>query len=291
VADLARDYLDRHAVKKRTGWEDEARLNRVLLPKLGSKAVKDVTRRDIEDLHRSWAKSPYEANRHLSLWSKMFSLAVNWQWRGDNPASGIERFPEERRQRFLSPAELGRLAEALNVHPEKASANAIRLLMLTGARRGEVLAATWDQFDLQRAVWTKPSSHTKQKKEHRVPLSPAAMIVIGRMSEHRDGNYVFPGGSTGKPLTTIRKTWLAVCTKAGLPAVRLHDLRHSYASALAAHGYSLPIIGALLGHSNPSTTARYAHLADDPLREATERVAGVLSGQPAAATMPFTKSA
>jgi integrase len=210
--------------------------------------------------------------------------------RPDNPAQGVERAPEERRERFLTPAEIARLDEALAACPERVSANATRLLLLTGARRGEALGATWDQFDLAAGVWIKPATTTKQGKPHRVPLSAPALALLSEMRatadvenerRKRDGLpelvHLFPG-KDGKLLTGIKRFWARVCKAAGISGVRLHDLRHTYASILASSGLSLPIIGSLLGHSQPATTARYAHLLDDPLRAATERAGAVITG-------------
>jgi len=140
-----------------------------------------------------------------------------------------------------------------------------------------VLSATWDQFDLENGVWTKPSAHTKQKKDHRVPLSGPARQLLGVIREKSTGDYLFPGKSPDVPVTDIKHFWSAICRTAEIQDCRLHDLRHTYASILASSGLSLPIVGALLGHTQPATTARYAHLYDDPLREATERVAAVVT--------------
>jgi integrase len=145
------------------------------------------------------------------------------------------------------------------------------------------LSAKWEQFDLEAGIWVKPSSATKQGKLHRVPLSTSAVELLRELRTKSDEEdrrraedklpplpWVFPG-TDGQPLTTIMKLWRAVCRKAGLNDVRPHDLRHSYAAVLASEGHSLPIIGALLGHTQAATTQRYAHLMDDPLRAATER--------------------
>ena len=248
--------------------------------------------KDIAVLHREIAKrAPYRANRLVAVLSVMMAKAIKEGMRDDNPTKGIERAHEEKRERFLSPAEIARLADALAAHPEKISANAIRLLLLTGARRGEVLSATWTQFDVTAGAWIKPSSHTKQKRVHRVPLSAPALSLLADMRrEAEDGcPYVFPSMKMSKvakgttpavyePLTEIKRTWASVCETAGLTGVRLHDLRHSYASVLASAGLSLPIVGALLGHSQPRTTARYSHLYDDVLRAATERVGAIVTG-------------
>jgi integrase len=223
----------------------------------------------------------------------MFSLAATrWEMRSDNPCRGLERNTEEKRNRYLASDELRRLTEALAVHPNQAAANAIRLLLLTGARRGEVLGATWDQFDLDEGVWTKAASFTKQKKLHRVPLSAPARQLLAEIKTAADREaegakpepspFVFPAQRAARKsaghLVEIKGPWAAICNTAQLSGVRVHDLRHTYASVLASAGLSLPIIGALLGHTQPGTTQRYAHLFDDPLRAATERVGAVVTG-------------
>lgn len=167
-------------------------------------------------------------------------------------------------------------------HPNRRCADVIRLLLLTGARRGEAMNATWEQFDLENGVWTKPSAHTKQRREHRVPLSQAAVALLRdiRAGQPRFCRFVFPGDTPDHPLTEIKGFWDRARIKADIPDVRIHDLRHTYASILVSSGLSLPIIGALLGHTQPQTTARYSHLFDHPLREATERVSAAIVALP-----------
>lgn len=317
VQDLFERYNKEHLPHKsaRAAADDRSIWNQLVLPLLGKMKVFAVTSSDIDALHADISKTrPVRANRTIEVVRKAFNLAIRWGWRSDNPVSGVRKNPEHRRARYLSSAEIMKLAEALATHHEKTSAQAIRLLMLTGARRGEVLSAQWDAFDLDAGIWVKPSAHTKQRKEHRVPLSAPAIDLLkelkaealDRMKKAKATEinpYVFPGGD-GEPLTDIKRTWLAVCKKAGLAkeaeqrtrygkvvkdkerkpilvwknTVRIHDLRHTYASVLASEGLSLPIIGALLGHTQPQTTARYAHLFDDPLRAATERVGVLIAG-------------
>ena len=157
-------------------------IDNYVLPAMRNKRVADVTHSDIDALHRkiTRAGSPVRANRVVALASKLFSLSISWGWRSDNPAKGIERNPEERRARYLAPDELQRLSVALanRRHP---SADAVRMLLLTGARRGEVLSAQWGQFNLRDGVWTKPSAHTKQKKEHRAQISAPARQLVAAM--------------------------------------------------------------------------------------------------------------
>jgi integrase len=217
----------------------------------------------------------------------MFALAIRWEMREDNPAKGVDRNHEEKRNRYLSGDELRRLTVALAAHPNQNAANAIRLLLLTGARKGEVLRATWGQFNLDTGIWTKPSSHTKQKREHRVPLSAPARALLALMkaeAEQRASEkgcepspYVFPSGHRDGPLVELN-SWPALCRAADLRDVRMHDLRHTYASVLVSAGVGWPMIGALLGHSSTGTTMRYSHLVDDPLRLAAERAAAIITG-------------
>jgi integrase len=219
----------------------------------------------------------------------MFSLAVRWGIRESNPARGVERNQEHKRNRYLSGAELVRLSNALAELRDQGAANAVRLLLLTGARRGELLAAKWGDFDLKRALWVKPGATTKQKTEHRVPLSAAACQLLAEMQEQADARgYLFPARGGGhRP--HINEAWFRVREAAKLPGLRLHDLRHSFASIGASHGLSLPVIGALLGHTTSVATARYAHLMDDPLRQATERIGAVIAGKAPADIVPLKR--
>jgi integrase len=299
VNDLVDRYLSEHAPRKRerSRRDDQSMIAQWIKPELGNRKVADVRHEDIERLHRKVTArgTPTRANRVAALLSKMFSLAIRWEMRADNPAKGIERNAEKKRNRYLVGEELRRLIEALAAHPNQNAANAIRLLLLTGARRGEVLGASWDQFELDEGVWTKPSSHTKQKREHRIPLSAPARQLLGEMKAAADRRaaavklepspFLFPVQRPARSprgshthLTDIKGSWRAICKLAGLSSVRVHDLRHTYASVLASAGLSLPIIGALLGHTQPGTTQRYAHLFDDPLRQAAERVGAIVTG-------------
>jgi integrase len=293
VADLAARFRAEHMLNLRPGTQDAyERLLRVhILPALGSRRVVDLRHADVDGMHRKIrGTGPYAANRAAAVLSKMLSCAIRWEIRSDNPAQGIERAQEIKRERFLTGTEIAKLSEALAAHPEQPSANAVRLLLLTGARRTEVLSATWGQFDLAGGVWLKPAAATKQKKDHRLPLSaPALQLLVQMKAEadqenarrQRDGlkplDHLFPG-KDAKPLKDIKHFWAAVCRRADLSGIRLHDLRHTHASILASLGLSLPIIGALLGHTQASTTQRYAHLLDDPLRAATERVGAIVMG-------------
>jgi integrase len=204
----------------------------------------------------------------------MFSVVIELEWRADNLTKCIDRIPEEKRKRYLKHAELQRLGAALTASKNRQSANAIRLLLLTGARCGELLKAEWKEIDFELGTWTKPSSHTKQNKEHIVRLSAPALQLLSEIYDaaEADTKYVFPGRDGDGPQTYVRTAWETIREEAGIPEVRLHDLRHSFASILASSGETLLTIGELLGHSNPATTARYAHLFQDKQHAASEKV-------------------
>jgi integrase len=312
VADLCRRFTDEHLQKKRrkTQTDYQSLIRLAILPAWKHRKVADIKFADVDALHRKVTErgahkdggrgAPYQANRMVAVLSKMFALAIRWGWRTDNPTKGLERNPETKRRRYLSADELAALLSVLAERDEAAraaggkrdrAADITRMLLLTGARRGEVLGAQWGQFDLKAGTWTKPANLTKQKSEHDVPLSAPARQLLSEIRERLasppdDDDAVFPGRG---PNLLNTATWSAITARAGLRDFRVHDLRHSYASFLASAGLSLPTIGALLGHSQPATTARYAHLFDDPLRQATERVGEIVtaSGKPSAAVVPL----
>ncbi len=208
----------------------------------------------------------------------MFSLAVSWGWRNENPVIGIERYQEEKRDRWLDREELNRLWKVLDRHPNHLTSYVFKLLILTGARKGEVLNSTWDQFDLERGLWTKPSHLTKQKKTERLPLSKKAVELLHTVKSLNinDSPFLFPSKVAGQPIREVKNFWKTVLRLAKIENVRIHDIRHTYASHLVSSGLSLRIVGKLLGHTQASTTQRYAHLADEPLREAAELFGGKL---------------
>jgi len=293
VDELCDRFLAEHAVKKRAEIEYRRIIERTIRPELGALKVAEVAYADIDRMHRKLTTTslrknktggaPYAANRAVAVTSKMFSLAIRWGMRADNPAKGVERNPEQPRRRYLTGDELRRLTEALATHRSRPAADAVRLLLLTGARsKSELLRATWDQFDADLRNWTKPSSHTKREREHPVPLSAPARQLLAEMRGKAHGRYLFPGRTGDGPMVDLKSSWRAICRAADLRGLRIHDLRHSFASILASAGLSLPVIGPLLGHSNPSTTQRYAHLFDEPLRAASERVGAVVTTAEAA---------
>lgn len=253
MADLADQYMTDHALPKKRPVSirnDRSMLDLYVLPQLGKWKVIEVTHRDVQKLHNRMAETPYQANRVLALLSKMFELSTRWGMRPDNPDRGVQKYTEEKRDRWLSDAELKRLLTALAEHPNQVAANAIRLQLLTGARIGEVLSAQWSDFDLDRGVWTKPSHHTKQKRTEHLPLSQAACVLLAEMklAGSEASAYLVPGKNPTKPYKDLKAFWRAIIKAADLPEYRIHDNRHTHASHLVSSGLSLPIVGRLLGH-------------------------------------------
>jgi integrase len=298
VQDLIDRYVSDHLPRKRLN-EVRARDEKRMLAEIGkhlgpNTKIADVHFGDVQYMHRRIGDSlgrsgkprRTRANRILEVASKAFSLSLIPRagellaWRSaalGNPCRGIQKFPEQGRERFFSGSELARIGDALAKY-RGIAADCIRLIMLTGCRPAEALQAKWSEFTAEPGFWVKPSSHTKQKKVHRLPLSPAAIELIERLrNKKHKGEWVFPSDKPGEHLAKLFHAWHFVRKEAGLEqTARIYDLRHSHASIGAAEGLSLPVIGRLLGHSTPRTTQRYAHLADDPLKEAAAKIGSVI---------------
>lgn len=279
VSELAERYLNEHArVKKKPGSirPDEYNIRCHILPALGKQKVSDVTRANIAELHYAMRETPGAANRVLALLSKMFNLAEQWGYRPDhsNPVRHIERYKEKRFERFLSAEEIARLGEVL-AEAERTQSEypsviaAIWLLIFTGARLSEILELQWDDVDFDNACLRLPDSKSGAKV---IYLSAPALSVLDHIDRHENNPYVIVGREPLSHLVNLRKPWARIRAKAGLDDFRLHDLRHSFASVGAGLGVSLPIIGKMLGHTQAATTQRYAHLAADPVKEATDKI-------------------
>ena len=281
VADLIERFLEEHVSRKRarTQYDYRNMIECHVRPAFSRMKVAEVTFSDVDALHRKITRSGQttQANRVITMVAKMFALAIRWQMRADNPAKGIERNVEHKRKRYLTPTEQARLMDAFEAHPDQQAVNIFRICLLTGCRSGEAMAMRWDDVELARGIWTKPGSATKQKSTHIVPLSAPVKQLLARLRQETNSPWVFPADSKPGHRVTVQKSWLAICKAARIAGLRIHDLRHSFASLAVNQGASLPLIGALLGHASPTTTARYAHLFDSPQREAVERVGKLLA--------------
>ncbi len=248
-----------------------------ILPRLGSKKLGEITRVDAQDLHSSIRGHPFQANRAVGLLRTMLNVAVRWGQiaEGPNPCRHVKYFPEPKRERFLSDDEIGRLGKALREVAQKSPDNAlgvaaIRLLALTGARRNEILTLRWDFVDWTRRELQLPDSKTGKKA---IALNAPARQILRELQELAGGSpWVFPGSRDGEHRKDLKGPWYAARTAAGLEGLRLHDLRHTYASVGARSGLGLPLIGAILGQSQATTTERYSHLDNDPVHAANEAV-------------------
>jgi integrase len=281
VANLARRFLDEYVATKckpSTAQEYRRIIERFILPaEIGRKKVKAVTRADVARLHHSLRSTPRQANHMLAVFSKMMTLAELWGERPDNsnPCRHVEKNPETRRERMLSAEELARLGDALAVSHESPHMIAlIKLLVFTGARLSEVQTMRWEWIDFERGEARLPDSKTGRKTIH---LPAPALDVLASLPR-LDGNpHVICGERPGAHMIGVQRPWQRIRAAAGLGDLRIHDLRHAFASIAASSGMGLPIIGRMLGHTQAQTTQRYAHLASDPVKAAAATVASKIA--------------
>jgi integrase len=307
VGGLIDAFLEGHAsskLKAKTAKHYRVALERLRGPH-GSLKAHALTRSHLAALHISQADTPFAANRSLATISKCFSWGAQYGLLPEghnNPAKGIGRYREHRRERFLTSEELSRLGDALREgetaglpyevdetkpkakHAPKANNRrtvldpfaiaAIRLLILTGARLREILDAQWLHVDFERGVIFLPDSKTGKKP---IYLSAAAIAILSTLPHFEGNPHIIPGERAGQPRADLKRPWAAVTKAAGLDGVRIHDLRHSFASIGAGASLALPIIGKLLGHSQAATTHRYAHLDADPVRRASETIGATIA--------------
>jgi integrase len=304
VAELADQFMAEHVEAKRKGgtarfYRDI--LDRIVKPAVGTTKADKLTRLQVGRLHSSLADTPFQANRVLAVVGSMYAFAgrAGIVLEGTRPAHGIDKFKESRRERFLTGEELERLGSAIREaettgipwtvveskptakHVPKAkrstkiapsAAAALRLLLFTGCRLREILHLRWEHVDFERGCLFLPDSKSGRKT---VILNAPALSVLSGLE--RVSPYVVPGDDPERPRHDLKRPWDAVTKWAGLVGVRLHDLRHTYASFGAGGGLGLPVIGRLLGHAQAATTARYAHLDNDPLRRASETIASQIA--------------
>lgn len=291
VAELADRFLREHVAVRCKPWtmmSYRGALKGWILPSLGSMRVGEVEREHVAALHYRLRGIPYRANQVLAILNRMFSLAETWGMRkeGTHPCRSIRRYREHSRERFLSEEEfrrLGRVLEEVEAESRAAGARsvrasavaAIRLLMLTGCRRDEILTLTWGDVDLGAGELHLRDSKTGARD---IPLPQPAADLLASLPRVPGNPWVIPGRKPGGRLSNLNDHWQRIRKRADLEGVRIHDLRHSFASRALALGENLPTIGRLLGHGQVTTTARYAHLARDAVKESASRVAGSIAG-------------
>jgi integrase len=287
------------ATKKETTLiTDKGRIERHIKPLLGKRHVKTLTRGDIERFMVDVANGKTAmtektkprgravvrggkgaASRSVLLLGAIFTFAKNRGLRSDNPAHGIKTYKPRKMERFLSPKELSSLGEALldaeNNGMTPSAVNAIRLLAMTGCRKSEILELKWDYVDFEQSCLRLPDSKTGSKV---ISVGAAVLELLNKIPKVKKNPYVLPGSVEKHHFVGLTKAWQKIRKMAKIEDVRIHDLRHSFASVGAAGGDSLYMIGKLLGHSQASTTQRYAHLADDPLKATADRIAGHIAG-------------
>lgn len=286
VRDLGERYMTEHCqgrCKASTMAAHQWLLDKFILPRFGAHKVKELTAADVGRFHQSLRDTPYNANRCLGLLRAMFNKAEQW---GEipahsNPAEPVKPFLERKRQRYLTPEEFKRLFASLDelealkvIGPYQAAA--IRLLCLTGCRLNEILALEWQSVDLANKRLLLERHKTDRHGIKAIPLNSAALKLLTELPQ-QDGNpFVIGGKNDGAHLINLQKPWNRIRKDAGLDDVRIHDLRHSFASTAASAGVPLQIVGGLLGHSSQQTTARYAHLWQDPLARASETIGAII---------------
>lgn len=282
LAHLCERFLGEHVelrCKATTQRDYQSLVRRFIIPRLGTFKISEVKRADIAKLHHDLRDTPYQANRALATLSKIFNLAEVWGLRpdGSNPCRHVRKFRETKRERYLTLDEVKTLGQVLNEAERDGSQpkpviNAIRLLMLTGARLSEIQTLKWEH--VRETVLALPDSKTGAK---RIVLGKEARDELAGIQKVPGNPYVITGKVEGQHWNDLERPWRRIRAKASLPELRLHDLRHSFASFAAGAGESLAMIGKLLGHSQTQTTARYAHLAPDPISGMADRVTAIIA--------------
>lgn len=279
VTHYATDEYLPYAKQHKVSWDmDESKLRLHILPKFGTRRLCDITTRDVQ-MYIAQIKtshSPATANRHLALLSKMFKMAMTWERIDRNPCVGVAKFREPQgRTETLSPDDLQKMLKAMESETNVQAVAALKLLLLTGTRREEALQARWEDIDLDKALWFLPK--TKNGKTRHVMLNTEAVELLRGHVRLPGIPWVFPGRDPARPLNNPRKAFTRILKAAGLPYLRVHSLRHLFASFAVSSGVSLFQVQHLLGHASPSTTQRYAHLANDVLRQASASVSSIFS--------------
>ena len=274
-------YFPHVATRKRTAAKDEEYFRLRLKAAFGHKRLNQITRRDIQLFHsrlRDEGLAPATCNHYLKLAKRALNLAIQWEIIEKNPVVGIQYYKEDNLiENYLDTEQLRQLLTVLNTDSNRTVCNIILFLLSTGARLNEALQAKWEHIDVERRVWRIPATNSKSGKVRAVPLNDSAIGVLNRLDTKDKFEHLFRNMQSGKPYTTIQKVWNRLRNAAGLGHVRIHDLRHSYASMLVNSGRTLYVVQQILGHSNPKVTQRYSHLSTATLQEAASSAADLIN--------------
>lgn len=268
------EYYLPYAKNHKRSWDRDEELYRLRIrPAFGQRRLNDVTRLQIQKFHAKLMNeglAAATANHHIKLIRRMLNLAIEWNViSGPNPASRIEMFAEDNQiERYMGDAELQRLLEVLRTDKRQGVCRIALFLLSTGARLNEALSAKWEHVDVEKRIWRVPATNSKSKRMRAIPLNDAAMAEINALDTKGEYEHLFINKRTKLPYVNIAKVWEDLREKAGLPKLRLHDLRHQFASFLVNDGQSLYTVQQILGHSDPSVTQRYAHLSVTALQNA-----------------------
>ena len=277
-------YLPHAKQHKRTWDKDLQYFNLRLNDVFGEQPLDQIVRAQIQSFHntlRLQGLAPATCNHYVKLMKHAFNLAIDWGYLNSNPAVRVALFHEDNQmENYLNDEELGRLMQVLDSDDNRMICAVLKYLISTGARLNEALQAKWEHVDVDRRLWRIPAQISKSKKLRSVPLNDSALSVIDSLETQGKNDYLFVNRLTGQPYTDIAKVWQRIRIKAGLPKLRIHDLRHQFASFLVNNGRSLYEVQQILGHSTPLVTQRYAHLSTKSLQDA----ANVASTQLASAS-------
>lgn len=270
-------------IPRKRSWKRDEELYRLRISaKFGSKRLNQVTRQQIQSFHSSLTAeglAPASANHHLKLIRRMLNLAIEWEMLEKNVASGIKMlFEDNMTTEYMDDEELARLLKVLKTDSRRSVCNIALFLLATGARLNEALSAKWDQIDLDKRIWLIPASNTKSRRSRPCPISQHALDVLNQLDTQGDYEHLFINKRTKLPYVNIAKVWGRLRVKAGLPKLKLHSLRHQFASLHVSSGASLFIVQQLLGHANPITSMRYSHLSIKALQEASLGASAIITG-------------
>lgn len=278
-------YYLPHAKLTKRSWKRDLEIQVRLDRKFGSKRLNEISRLELQQFHGNLIReglAPATANHHIKLAKRMFNLAIAWDLATNNPAKNIRLMAEDNLvENLLDDDQLSRLLSVLKDGKPKAVCQLLLFLLSTGSRFSEAAKSTWTQIDLKNRVWRIPATNSKSKKVRAVPLNDSAMAVINDLDTMGNHDYLFVNIKTKLPYTTIAKSWSVLKKKAGIQQpLRIHDMRHNFASMLVNSGVSLYVTQQLLGHSTPVVTQRYAHLNVSSLQKASDMASQkILAGE------------